>query len=162
MIASQTPVRLWVWPDTIDSLYSSVCRESDFKPDENREGYVLYSKGDLTAVTAERDALVGAAYEAAAKCIQSESGTDEEADYKAYLAGEVRALTPADATTALDHMLTKAKAEGREKGMQEAATIALAVTKVPPQYNAKDKWRADIGADIWTAILAAAEKEAGK
>lgn len=185
MTVSQTPDRLWIWPDTIDSLYSSVCRESDFKPDENREGYVLYSNGDLAAMTAERneweseatlhrdlwlaatvarDALVGAAYAAAADHCWNKRDLLADAEQKQVMAGltgrdyygrrleaellsrSIRALTPADATTALDHMLAQAEARGRMEAWAEAAEVL-------PACGACG------GSD---AILAAAQKEAGK
>src|SRR5690606_26022474 len=64
---------------------------------------------DLDGVTAERDAIAAAAFEAAAQ----EAGEDKLFAKGIDCCGDcIRILTPADAKAALDRMLREAKAEG--------------------------------------------------
>lgn len=94
-------------------------------------------KAQLAAMTAERDALVGAAYAASAEWCRK---NERHGSIPAY---NILRLTPADAATALDHIRAQAKAEGMRKAAKEAGRY-LSV------------------ADAQEAILAAAQKEAGK
>lgn len=95
---------------------------------------------ELKAMTAERDALVGAAYAASAEWCRK---NERHGSIPAY---NILRLTPADAATALDHIRAEAKADG----IREAAAICM------------DE---DVGyscTDCYQAILAAAQKEVGK
>lgn len=107
-------------------------------------------KDDAAGYAAERDALVGAAYVAARLCAIKMAYDGDHA-----VANAIRALTPAHAITALDHIRAQAKAEGMRKAWPHVRKVICS-----------QDWT-DCDGDVFCeairdAILAAAEKEAGK
>lgn len=139
-------------------------------------GEVEKLRAQLAAMTAERDALVGAASVvrnctidlrgAGYDCVDLDGDvrTGHYADGdkvmccgpRVYLDG-LHILGP----VALDHIRAEAKAEGRKEGMREAEAIARDRYKV---WTGAHGVECDVTAcaDISLAILAAAQKEAGK
>lgn len=112
-------------------------------------------QAQLAAITAERDALAGAAYESAAKKAQrlvDLAKTRGHVHHRDTIAKNIRSLTPAHATAALDHIRAQAKAEG----LREAAAM-LDMEDACVDGMVK-MWMRNRRAEI----LAAAEKEAGK
>lgn len=109
---------------------------------------------------AHESALVAAAYERAAyeaaemaEHIAEERNWPSGARQARQIAASIRAMLPADARAALDRM----RAEARKEGMREAYELCKGVRK----GSETDDY--GIGAlDCAIAILAAAEKEAGK
>ena len=81
------------------------------------------------------------------------------ADVCSFLQYLIRDLTPADAQAALDARINAAREEGRVMGLREAADLVRAETKTSWVGGIKTTINVDPLAD---AILAAAEKEAGK
>jgi hypothetical protein len=75
---------------------------------------------DLSAALTASQAETAAAYEVAA--LAAENGLLPLIAVEC--ASVIRAITPADIKTALDRMIAEARAEGRDKGMREAASIA--------------------------------------
>lgn len=102
-------------------------------------------RAQLAAMTAERDALVGAAYVASAEPFRWNECGFHPRDRKAIRA-IIRALMPADAIDSLNHIRAQAKAEG----MREAAGIAKEIAA---------EWGSDTCRMASARILAAAEKE---
>jgi len=85
---------------------------------------IMSRAGDPAVLAAlpEVQALIAAAYEAAATCTEwtawGQRHNLTEASRRA-----IRALTPADATAALARIVREAEARGMVKGMREAATL---------------------------------------
>ena len=118
---------------------------------------------DRAAALAEahESALVAAAYEAAADACADyprvAPGSTEARHYDEQIEHSqacIGAMTPADASAALDRMLT----EAWKRGMREAAGIAALHT---PTKHGGALASHVTGTTIQNAILAASEKEAG-
>lgn len=101
-------------------------------------------------LTAERDALVGAVIEQATWQVRSSVPGHMMVCDTERICEAIRALTPADAISALDHLLAQAKAEGMASLIEPITTLL---------FQDMDDWER-VADKIKALILATAEKEA--
>jgi hypothetical protein len=102
-------------------------KDAELPPRMPEAATIARLTAELEAARAERDALIGAAYKAAAsvKVLRFEEGSHRaKVPLQPETQAAIRALTPPDATVALDRIKAEAALAGWKRGRDDAAEVA--------------------------------------